>query len=56
VEELQVRNRPCPTLSRAFLSGYLGYNVSYYRKHFVIPSDWKGSFIELEIEGALSVR
>ena len=33
---------------------YLPFNQSFYRKHFQLPSSWSDSYVEVEIEGALS--
>jgi len=33
---------------------FLPYNVSYYRKRLAFDPSWQGSFIEVEVEGALS--
>jgi hypothetical protein len=33
---------------------YLPKVVSWYRKHFALPANWSGSYIELYIEGAFS--
>ena len=30
------------------------YNVSFYRKHLLIPTSWMGTHIELYVQGALS--
>ena len=35
--------------------GSIPKNVSWYRKHFVLPVDWKGSHVEVYIEGAFSL-
>ena len=34
--------------------GFMPYNVSYYRKHFVLPASWASSRVELYVEGAIS--
>lgn len=34
--------------------GFLPYNVSFYRKHAVLPASWRGSRVEVYVEGALS--
>ena len=30
---------------------FIDYNLLYYRKHFVVPSNWKGSSIHLQFDG-----
>lgn len=34
---------------------FLPYGQAFYRKYFSLPAEWKGQYIEVHIEGALSV-